>query len=74
MRDPDDPWAGVEPSIWEAARGGIRLRITWQVEEIDLDEGIELQRSRVEIVDGPDRGRVLSMPKSPASRTFLRVS
>lgn len=59
MRDPDDPWAGVRPSIWEADRRDIRLRITWQVEEIDLDEGIELQRSRVEIVDGPDRGRVL---------------
>ena len=59
MRDPDDPWAGLEPSIWDAERAGIRLRITWQVEEIDLDEGIELQRSRIEIVDGPDRGRVL---------------
>lgn len=59
MRDPDDPWAGVRPSIWEAERGDIRLRITWQVEEIDLDEGIELQRSQVEIVAGPDRGRVL---------------
>jgi hypothetical protein len=59
MRDPDDPWAGVRPSIWEAEREDIRLRITWQVEEIDLDEGIELQRSQVEIVAGPDRGRVL---------------
>lgn len=59
MRDPGDPWAGVEPSLWEEERGEVQLRITWTVEEIDLRKGIELQRSRIEVVGGPERGRII---------------
>lgn len=58
VRDPNDPWAGVRPSVWEAEREGTHLRVTWEVQEIDLTLGIELERSRLEVLSGPDRGRV----------------
>jgi SAM-dependent methyltransferase len=58
MRDPKEPWAGVRPSVWEAEREGTHLRVTWDVQEIDLVLGVEIQRSRLELLSGPDCGRV----------------
>jgi SAM-dependent methyltransferase len=59
LRDPADPWRGVRPSVWEAERGDTCLRITWRVEQIDLDIGIEIQHARFEVTAGPDRGHAL---------------
>jgi SAM-dependent methyltransferase len=59
LRNPVDPWSGVRPSIWEAEREGIRVRTTWRVEEIDLENGFEFQRGTIECLSGPEAGRVL---------------
>jgi SAM-dependent methyltransferase len=59
MRDPSDPETGIRPSVWEAERADTRLRVTWSVVQVDLARGVELQRSRFEILAGPDRGRVV---------------
>jgi SAM-dependent methyltransferase len=69
LRDPDDPWTGVASSEWEAARGDVELRITWTVEDIDLDRGVETQRSRIEILAGPARGDVLEETHTMAAWT-----
>ena len=58
LRDPDDPWRGVRPSVWESESDGIRVRTNWRVEEIDLDNGVELQRGTIECLSGPEAGRV----------------
>ena len=58
LRDPTDPWRGVEPSVWECEQDGVRVRTDWRVEEIDLQAGVELQRATIECRSGPDRGRV----------------
>jgi SAM-dependent methyltransferase len=52
LRDPRDPWLGVRPSVWQAERDRTQLRITWRVEQIDLDAGTEIQHARFEVVDG----------------------
>jgi SAM-dependent methyltransferase len=59
LRDPDEPWASVAPSSWIAEREGVRLRIDWTVREIDLDRGLEVQHSRIEVLSGPRQGEVL---------------
>jgi SAM-dependent methyltransferase len=46
------------PSIWEADRDGTQLRVTWVPERRDEERGVELHRSRVEIVTGPRAGEV----------------
>jgi SAM-dependent methyltransferase len=58
LRDPEDPWRGVRPSVWESEQAGIRVRTAWRVEEIDLDSGVELHRAMIECLSGPDAGRV----------------
>jgi hypothetical protein len=58
LRDPTDPWRGVRPSIWEREQDGVRARTNWQLEEIDLAAGIELQRGTIECLSGPDQGQV----------------
>jgi SAM-dependent methyltransferase len=58
LRDAADPWQGVRPSLWEAERGQTRVKVAWRVEEIDLDAGVEVQHARIEVVRGPERGRV----------------
>ena len=58
LRTLDDPWRGVEGSDWEAERNGVRVHVGWEVESIDLDAGLETHRSRIEILAGPEAGRV----------------
>lgn len=58
LRDPDDPWHGLEPSIWENERDGVRVRTDWRVEEIDIAMGVETQRGIIECLSGPGEGRV----------------
>ena len=56
-----DP-AGYEPfagSHWEAERGETRLKVDWVDEELDDVTGRSLQRSRIEVLDGPRAGEVL---------------
>jgi dTDP-3-amino-3,4,6-trideoxy-alpha-D-glucopyranose N,N-dimethyltransferase/N-dimethyltransferase len=69
LRDPVDPWNGLHPSAWDAERGDIQLRSIWQVEEIDLDTGIEIQSSRFEIIGGPGAGRVFEQRHQMAAWT-----
>ena len=59
LRDPADPWAGVRPSVWEARTEHVHVRTTWAVEEIDLARGVELHRSRLDVLAGRDAGRVV---------------
>jgi hypothetical protein len=35
---------------WEMTRGDTTLRITWSTEWVDLDAGLQRQRSRIEIL------------------------
>jgi Methyltransferase domain len=58
LRDPTDPWRGVQPSIWECEQDGVRVRANWRVEEIDLAAGVELHRGTIECLSGPDQGRI----------------
>ena len=46
-------------SHWEAERGGTKLRIDWEDEEIDFERRVSRQRSRIEVVAGPRAGDVL---------------
>jgi SAM-dependent methyltransferase len=69
LREPADPWKAVRPSVWEAERGDKRLKITWRVEQIDLDAGIEVQHATFEVADGPDRGRVFDERHTMAAWT-----
>jgi SAM-dependent methyltransferase len=45
IRDPNDPGAAIHTSTWEA--GGVRVE--WSTEELDLERGVERQRSRIEM-------------------------
>lgn len=47
----------------------MELRITWTVEDIDLDGGVETQRSRIEILAGPGQGEVLEETHTMAAWT-----
>lgn len=58
LRDADDPWRGVRPSVWEEEDDGVRVRTDWRVEAIDLEGGVELQRCTIEVLAGTDEGRV----------------
>ena len=58
LRDADDPWRGVRPSVWEHEQDGVRVRTNWRVEDIDLDNGVELHRATIECLSGPEKGRV----------------
>jgi SAM-dependent methyltransferase len=44
---------------WEESRGGVEVRVTWTTEAFDLDEQLEWQRSRIEVVSGPRAGEVI---------------
>ena len=55
--DPADPRA--EEEAWEIEAGGERLAVTWTVEEVDLESGLQYQRSRIEIVEGDRAGLVV---------------
>ena len=46
-------------SKWEMARGDTTLRITWVTEEVDPRNARLRQRSRIEVVSGPQAGQVL---------------
>jgi SAM-dependent methyltransferase len=59
LRSERNPWAGVEDSVWEEERAGVRLAITWKVLDIDVARGVETQRGRIEILSGPERGRIV---------------
>ena len=45
-------------SLWRAERDGVELRVTWTPESWDEERGVELHRSRVEILTGPRAGEV----------------
>ena len=47
-----------EASMWEADRDGTHLRMTWTPERVDTELGIEIHRSRVEVLAGPRAGEV----------------
>jgi SAM-dependent methyltransferase len=51
-----DPFAG---SHWEAERGATKLKVDWVDDELDLERGVSLQRSRIEVLAGPRAGEVL---------------
>lgn len=74
MRDPMHPWRGVRPSIWEREVEGVRVQANWRVEEIDLENGIELQRGTIECLSGPDQGRVFEEIHRMAAWTPQRWS
>ena len=59
LRDPDHPWQEVRASAWESERDGVRVRTTWRVEDIDLENGVELHRARIDCLSGHEAGRVL---------------
>lgn len=51
--------AGEEQeSRWQAERGDLRLQVAWVPESRDDARGVELHRSRVEILTGPRAGEV----------------
>jgi len=54
--DSHEPFAG---SHWEASRGQTKLRVDWVDEELDAGSGRSLQRSRIEVLEGPRAGEVL---------------
>ena len=56
--DPEshEPFAG---SHWEASRGETTVKIDWVDEELDAASGRSLQRSRIEVLEGPRAGEVL---------------
>lgn len=51
-----EPYAG---SHWEAKRGDVRLRIDWVEEELDVAAGRSVQRSRIQILEGPRAGEIV---------------
>ena len=50
--------ADAEESRWQAERGDLRLQVAWVPERWDDEHGVELHRSRVEILTGPRAGEV----------------
>jgi SAM-dependent methyltransferase len=44
---------------WQESRGGVEVRVTWTTVAFDLDEMLERQRSRIEIMSGPRAGEVI---------------
>jgi SAM-dependent methyltransferase len=44
---------------WEESREGTEVRVTWTTEAFDLDQQLERQRSRIEVVGGPRAGEVI---------------
>ncbi len=46
-------------SHWEAERGETKLKIDWADEELDRERGRSRQRSRIEVLAGPQAGYVL---------------
>lgn len=69
LRDADDPWRAVRPSVWERDADGTCVRTTWRVEEIDVQSGIEVHRCTIECLSGPDEGRVFEEVHRMASWT-----
>jgi SAM-dependent methyltransferase len=55
IRDPRRPEDAVHTSAWECHG----LHVTWTTEDVDLDRGVERQRSRLEVVAGPRLGEVV---------------
>lgn len=51
-----EPFAG---SHWEAERGGTKLKVDWIDEHVDFECGRSIQRSRIEVLEGPRRGDVV---------------
>jgi len=51
-----EPFAG---SHWEASRADTKLKVDWVDEELDARSGRSLQRSRIEVLEGPRAGEVL---------------
>ena len=72
LRDPDDPWRGVRPSVWECEKDGVRVRTNWRVEEIDLENGVETQRGTIECLSGPQVGRIVDEAHRMAAWTAQR--
>jgi SAM-dependent methyltransferase len=58
LHDPAGAGEG-SPSEWEAARGELRVRVTWSTEDVDLEHARQRQRSRVEILSGARAGEVV---------------
>lgn len=69
LRESADPWSGVEGSSWEEERDDVRLRVSWTVEDIDLERGVETQRSRIEVLGGREQGRVVEETHTMAAWT-----
>jgi SAM-dependent methyltransferase len=55
VRDPTNPEAAIRASSWE--RAGVR--VTWSTEAVDLERGIERQRSTLEVIHGQRAGEVV---------------
>lgn len=51
-----EPFAG---SHWEAQRGATKLKIDWVDEHVDFERGRSVQRSRIEVLEGPRRGEIV---------------
>jgi SAM-dependent methyltransferase len=51
-----EPFSG---SHWEADRGGTKLKIDWVDEHLDFERGRSVQRSRIEVLEGPRRGEIV---------------
>jgi SAM-dependent methyltransferase len=51
-----DPFAG---SHWEAERDGTKLKIDWDDEHVDFERGRSVQRSRIEVLEGPRQGEIV---------------
>jgi SAM-dependent methyltransferase len=48
IRDPDDAASAIRSSTWERAG----LRVMWSTEHVDPVQGVERQRSKIEVLDG----------------------
>jgi SAM-dependent methyltransferase len=55
LRDPRSPESGLRSSTWRVGD----LSVTWAVEDIDLENAREYQRSRIEILSGREAGELL---------------
>lgn len=47
------------PQTWEIERGEAGVRCTWSLEELDPVDGLARYRSRIEVLRGPEEGRVV---------------
>jgi SAM-dependent methyltransferase len=56
LLDPDEPPGG---SHWEAERGGVKLKVSWEGVVRDWSRAVEDERSRIEILVGPRQGEVV---------------